>query len=91
MIFSIRRTATIPLFTPKKENVLALLEVGGKVENKNWVYENFFLEGYAGVKEKVLEKIKEKGGDEEVFKNMFKIAEKKVKADLEREEKVINN
>lgn len=91
MIFNIRRTATIPLFTPLKENILALLEVGGKVENKNWVYESFFIEGYNGVKAKILEKIKEKGGDNEVFENMLKIAEKKVKKDLEREEKIANN
>ena len=78
---AIRRTATIPV-QHNKENILAIIEVGGTLVNKNWVYEQFFIEGLKGVKSSILQRIKERGGTEKDFNEMLSLAEKKVTAEL---------
>lgn len=77
----IRRTATIPV-KHNDDDILALIEVGGKVENKNWIYEQFFINGFKGTKEEILRKIKEKGGTAKNFEKMMNDARGKIEAEL---------
>ena len=79
----IRRTATIPV-QHNKENILAVIEVGGMLVNKNWIYEQFFIEGLKGVKANILKKIKERGGTEKDFNGLLSSAEKKVNAEVNK-------
>lgn len=77
----IRRTATIPV-KHKDDDILALIEVGGKVENKNWIYEQFFINGFKGTKDEIIRKIKEKGGSQKNFDKMMSDARAKIEAEL---------
>jgi hypothetical protein len=78
----IRRTATIPV-NHNGENILAIIEVGGILVNKNWIYEQFFIEGLKSAKQNMLKIIKERGGTEKDFEEMLQEAVKKVELELE--------
>ena len=75
---NIRRTVTIPKFFGK-ENILAVIELGGEVLNKDRVYQKFFEYGLEGVKKEILKELKTRGGNENTFKNLLEKAVKKVK------------
>ncbi len=79
----IRRTATIPVLH-NSENILAIIEVGGKLVNKNWIYEQFFIEGLKNVKSNMLKIVKERGGTEKDFKEMLDKAKKKVDSEIKK-------
>ncbi len=75
---NIRRTVTIPKYFGK-EDILAIIDVGGQVLNKDRIYQKFFEYGLPGVKEEIIKELKIRGGDEETFKILLNMAKKKFK------------
>lgn len=74
---TIRRTVSIPK-TVGSESILAIVEVGGKLLNKDVVYQMFFEHGAKDVKS-ALEKIYvERGGSKENFAKVINEAKKRV-------------
>lgn len=74
---TIRRTVSIPK-TVGNESILAIVEVGGKLLNKDVVYQMFFEHGAEKVKS-ALEKIYvERGGSKENFAKVIGEARKRV-------------
>lgn len=76
MDMKIRRIVSIPKVADK-EDVLALIEVGGKMFNKDLIYQKFFSHGAKGVKQEILDEIKTRGGNEKDFQKMMKQAQDK--------------
>ena len=73
----IRRTVSIPKQL-NGDDVLAVIEVGGRLFSKDMIYQKFFEHGLAGVMEEIKKEIKKKGGDEKKFRELLKKASGKV-------------
>lgn len=72
----IRRTVSIPKQL-NNVNILALIEVGGKLYSKDLVYQKFFEYGLKGVMEDIQKEISKKGGSEKKFNELMKKAAEK--------------
>jgi len=71
---AVRRTITLPRKVNGKD-LLALIEIGGKILNKEVIYELFFKTAYSEVKEKILKAYLARGGTEKDFHKMLSEAE----------------
>lgn len=71
---AVRRTITIPRSVDGKD-LLALIDVGGKILNKEVIYELFFKESYFMVKKQILKAYLARNGTEREFRDMLKKAE----------------
>ena len=74
---TIRRTVLIPK-TYEGIDILALIEVGGALTNKELTYLNFFNKGAKLVQEDIINEIKSRGGSDKTFKDMMADAKKKL-------------
>lgn len=74
---TIRRTVSIPKVY-KGNNILAIVDVGGKLLNKDVIYQKFFELGSDAVKEFLLKEFTDRGGTKENFVAMLESAQKKV-------------
>lgn len=75
----IRRTVSIPIQI-NGDNILALIEIGGKLWNKDIIYQKFFELGVKGVIEDIRLEVLKRGGTEEQFNSMIKKANEKIGA-----------
>lgn len=67
---SIRRSISIPKQIGQ-DNILALIDLGGKIFNKDTVYSMFFELGFPAVKAHLLAEFKRRGGSEEQFEYAY--------------------
>ena len=67
----IRRTVFIPQVI-NGEDVIALIEVGGRVFSKEMVYRKFFEHGLKQVKADIVSEMKKRGSTEKDFEQMMK-------------------
>lgn len=74
----IRRTVSIPVQI-NGDNILALIEIGGKLWNKDLIYQKFFEVGVDGVKAQIEEEIIKRGGTKEQYTAMIERAKEKIK------------
>lgn len=83
---AVRRTITIPRRVNDKD-LLALIEVGGMIINKEVIYELFFKNSYDSVKVAILEAYKARGGNEKDFIIMLKKVEGVIEDKIQRKVK----
>jgi hypothetical protein len=74
---TIRRTVSIPK-SFNGESILALVDVGGKLLNKDVIYQKFFELGANSVKEFLQKEFANRGGSKDNFITMLEASRKKV-------------
>jgi hypothetical protein len=73
----IRRTVSIPKRASSGESILAVIDMGGKLLNKEMIYQKFFEYGLNGVKNLLKEEVKSRGGNDATFAKILSDMNKK--------------
>lgn len=80
---TIRRTVSIPKFV-NGESIFALVDIGGKLFNKDVIYQKFFEFGFAEVKKFVETEFIKRGGNKRNFNKYLTEQTKKYSKELKR-------
>ena len=80
---TIRRTVSIPKYS-HGESILAIVDIGGKLFNKDFIYQKFFEFGVGGVKNHILEEFIRRGGSKENFFKMLDTIQKRLEEKINK-------
>ena len=75
---TIRRTISVPKYF-NGESIFAIVDIGGKLLNKDIIYQKFFEFGVEGVKNYLQEEFIRRGGSKENFLKMLDTTQKRLK------------